>query len=213
MQYDKKHRNGEHQVGDLAYLKLQPYRQSSLAKRAWQKFSPRFFGPFRISGRVEAVAYKLDFPSTARLHPVFHVSLLKPCRTDAALVKPLLPEFTSEGQLIVEPNVISDIRWIKIGRKVVKQALGQWTNLPTEDATWEDFSRLQEKFPHLDLEAKVILKGGGDDGTQVGNPPSGHQAHMGREAHAAAGAAHAKHCKPPLRFVYNRRPRLNHPHA
>lgn len=58
-QADKKGTEREFHVGDLVYLKLQPYIQTSVAPRSNQKFSFKFYGPFKILQRVGQVAYKL----------------------------------------------------------------------------------------------------------------------------------------------------------
>lgn len=63
---DKKRREVEFQTGDLVLLKLHPYRQHSVFKRAHQKLANRFYGPFRIEQKLGNVAYRLCLPPEAR---------------------------------------------------------------------------------------------------------------------------------------------------
>ncbi|KAJ9515073.1 hypothetical protein QJQ45_012601 [Haematococcus lacustris] len=73
---NKARRDVEYKVGQKVLLstknlKLQPGKA--------RKLIPRYVGPFEILLLVGAVAVKLDLPaSMSRLHPVFHVSLIKP---------------------------------------------------------------------------------------------------------------------------------------
>lgn len=61
----------EFKVDDWVYVKLHPYRQSSLMKHAHPKLAPQFIGPFQILAHVDVVAYRLALPDGVSIHPVF----------------------------------------------------------------------------------------------------------------------------------------------
>ncbi|KAI5436155.1 hypothetical protein KIW84_022565 [Lathyrus oleraceus] len=83
---DKKRRDVSLEVGEWVFLKLRPHRQQTVARRINQKLAPRYFGPYPILARVGAVSYRLKLPESARIHSVFHVSQLKKCLEDKAIV-------------------------------------------------------------------------------------------------------------------------------
>lgn len=72
--------------------------------------APRFFGPFLIVDRVAPVAYKLQVPEGARIHPTFHVSQLKQALKPSDILLDKLPIQTSLDNLTPIPKQILDER-------------------------------------------------------------------------------------------------------
>ena len=94
------------EVGDLVYLRLQPYRQSSLKKKGAEKLKPRFYGPYRIIRKVGEVAYELELPQESKIHNVFHVSNLKKTIGQHIASSTELPPLDDAGLLVLIPQLI-----------------------------------------------------------------------------------------------------------
>ena len=158
--YDQGRRDVSFEPGDFVYLKLQPYWQKFLKKKFNVKLSQRYYGPFKVLERIGEVAYKLELPSTSRLHPVFHVTVLKKRVGNPSLISSDLPAFDTEGNLLIRPIIDLRYRNWKKGRGMTKvwQVLVQWQGVPTEEATWEDYDEMVERFPDFFLEDKGILE-------------------------------------------------------
>ncbi|KAL4198600.1 hypothetical protein AMTRI_Chr03g46790 [Amborella trichopoda] len=96
--YDVHHTKKRFNIGDLVYLRLQPYRQVSAAHRKNLNLSPRYYGPFEL-------------PSGSKIHPVFHVSCLKEKIGTMTLVQEDLPIVQEEGDhMVSQPQAILDRR-------------------------------------------------------------------------------------------------------
>ncbi|GJU38314.1 ty3-gypsy retrotransposon protein [Tanacetum coccineum] len=142
-QANKKRLDKQFQVGDFVYLRLRNYRQNSVAARDNQKLSKRFFGPYRVLERIGPVAYRLELPIASRVHPVFHVSLLKESHSQTAS-----SEFPSEwlnDAPSYDPQPESILRRRQSGDK--QEILVKWMNHEQEEATWEDLNEISTRFP------------------------------------------------------------------
>ncbi|GAU11620.1 hypothetical protein TSUD_346120 [Trifolium subterraneum] len=156
-QADKHRIELQFQIGDLVLVKLQPYRQHSVALRKNQKLGLRYFGPFEIIAKVGAVAYKLKLPDYAKIHPVFHVSQLKPFKGFTNEQYFPLPLTMTEIGPLSQPIDVLQVRTIIKGTKKVHQVLIQWDQYPREEASWEDADDVLNKFPAFNLEDKHYI--------------------------------------------------------
>ncbi|GKB51033.1 ty3-gypsy retrotransposon protein [Tanacetum coccineum] len=155
---DKKRCELSFAIGDYVFVKLQPYRQHSVKLQQNQKLGMRYFGPFQVLQQIGPVAYKLDLPATSRIHPVFHVSFLKPCVGEpSAQYIPLPLLSTPEGPLVY-PTQILDSRKVKVKDEWDIEVLVQWDG--RAEHTWESWNRLQQHYPNIDLEGKVCFDEG-----------------------------------------------------
>ena len=69
-------------MGDKVFLKGSPWRKVlRFGKKG--KLSPRFIGSYEVLERIGPVAYRLALPpELAKLHDLFHVSMLQKYRSD-----------------------------------------------------------------------------------------------------------------------------------
>ncbi|KAL5781783.1 hypothetical protein ACOSP7_006812 [Xanthoceras sorbifolium] len=143
----KKRREVQFQAGDFVYLKLHPYRQTSMAFRSSMKLSPLFFGPFEILEKIGQVAYRLALPYGAQIHDVVHVSLLRKHLGDRPPAVPSLPPVSDESSILPIPETILDRRIIQKGKyRPHTEVLVKWAGASIEDAT---SGELMEVFTNL----------------------------------------------------------------
>jgi len=108
-------------------VKLKPHRQVSTTGATYSKLGKRYYGLFQITACMGKVAYKLQLPEHSRIHPVFHVSLLKPyIASDTAPVTVDLPPLTFNNHPIVTPLAIVASKLIPFEAGPKHMVLVQW---------------------------------------------------------------------------------------
>ena len=103
------------------------------------KLIPRFIGPYEILERVGPVAYRLALPlELAKLHDVFHVSMLRRYRSDPAHILPVQDiQVQEDFTFDEEPKAILDREIRQLRSKQVPLVKVLWQHHGMEEATWE----------------------------------------------------------------------------
>ena len=84
-----KRKDIEFEVRDKVFLKVSPWKTILCFGRKG-KLSSRFIGPYEILERVRPIVYHLALPlELAKLHDVFHVSMLWRYRSDTSHILPI----------------------------------------------------------------------------------------------------------------------------
>lgn len=121
---DRKRSDRQFEKGEWVYLKLQAYKQMSVSNMSNNKLTPKYYGPYLIIKKIGEVADTLQLPPYSKIHPTFHVSLLKkhhappPVTLDQSL--PISYDSTTKMS-DKAPAEVLDIRFVKRRNAVVVQ--------------------------------------------------------------------------------------------
>ena len=135
---DRKRKDIKYEVGDKVILKVSPWRKI-LHFGNKGKLSLRFIEPYEIFERIGPATYRLALPpQLAKLHNVFHVSMLRRYRSDEShilLVQDV--QVQSDFSFDEEPKSILAHEVKKLRNKQVPLVKILWQHHGVEKATWD----------------------------------------------------------------------------
>ena len=152
--YDKKHRDIQFSGGDLVLLTTQNLRLKGIPHKLQRKLC----GPYKILERIGTQAYRLKLPDSWRIHPVFHISLLKQWRESLVQQVPGDVELEdADRSEYFEVEKILRWRWSSKTRRRRREFLVLWQGYPTEDAEWIPASYFSDQYAFQeDIQANRI---------------------------------------------------------
>ena len=147
--YDQKHRDIQFAAGNSVLLSTQNLRfKGILHKLQW-----KFCGPYKVLEKIWAQAYRLQLPDTWRVHPVFHMSLLKQWRPSLMQQVPREVELDdADAPQYFNVEKILRWQWNSKTRRRRRKFLVLWQGYLVEEAEWitvsyfSDQDALQEDF-------------------------------------------------------------------
>ena len=135
---DLKMKDIEYEVGDKVFLKVSPWRKVlRFGKKG--KLSPRFIGSYEVLERIRPIAFGLALPpELAKLHDVFHVSMLRKYRSDASHILQVQEvQVHADFSYDEEPKAILAQEVKQLRNKQVELVKVLWQHHGREEATWE----------------------------------------------------------------------------
>jgi hypothetical protein len=135
---DANRKDIDFQVGDSVLLSTVNLNRHNQVRKLY----PKFVGPFKVVGKVNDVAYKLDLPPSMPIHDVFHVNLLKHYIKGRTPTPPPIPIIV-EGEYEYEVERILLHRDRKIGTSKKREYYVKWTGFGPEHCTWEPENHLR----------------------------------------------------------------------
>jgi hypothetical protein len=141
--YDKGRLDRNFEEGDWVWLKRAQRGQRSLFGQPYTKLLPRYYGPFRIEKKVGKVAYLLDLPQEVKIHPVFHVSRLKPFYG----TPPAAIDIPQDDDAPLPTKILKTKRLRRGGGRLVKKHLVEMDSGGTKTASWKWESELRKDYP------------------------------------------------------------------
>ena len=145
--YNKKHDPKSYNVGDLVMLNTKNLK----LKRPSKKLTPRFVGPFKINDKIGTQAYRLFLPTSYRIHPTVHVSLLEPyhARAGDEVAEAMMqaPELVDDEEEWVVEEIIDRVRsnkgvWYQVKWANWGPEYNQWV----PEADMEHAQELREEY-------------------------------------------------------------------
>jgi hypothetical protein len=151
--YDRKHKPLSLKPGDSVYIRLAPSLQPGykLPNEISRKLSEQRVGPFKILESVGRLAYKVQLPSTWKIHPILSVAHLEPHKADpynrdqAPAPDVILDEDGEHEEYEVEEILRSRLN----KRSKRKEWLVKWKGYGAEHNTWEPIAHLEHAMDQL----------------------------------------------------------------
>ena len=136
--------------GDFVMLRIEKRRLKSVETNPIVKLAPRFYGPFRVTTKINDLAYRLDLPPHSQFHYAFHFSLLRPFKgpvpTHHVLKQP--PDLVDQEEQL-HPEAILDHETTTTETDTIYNIyLLTFKNQPRENAQWMP-ERFFRDYPNL----------------------------------------------------------------